>query len=215
MLKLASIIIAAGNSSRLGQPKQLIKLNNQTLISRITQIALSTTHSTTCILGANVQQISPLINNSRVNILLNQQWPQGMGTSIALGISQLPSQTDAAMILLSDQWLLTIEDIKQLIKQWNDAPEKIIASQYYDEKRQQETLGAPVIFPKKYFPALQQLRETGAKKLLQQLAHHVVKVPLSNAAFDLDTPEDLKHLVLYQAQMNKIKTENHYDKTQY
>lgn len=194
-MTLAVLIPAAGNSSRLGQPKQLVDFQGQPLLSR--QITLSTgiCNNVYCVLGANADIISEQINHAQCHFLYNQQWQQGLAHSIAFGISQLPNDISAVMILLADQWALNQQDLTQLITQWQAQPDNIHASQY----RQQ--IGVPAIFPQCYFAELTQLSgKNGAKQLLFKYQTQVTAMPIDNAAVDLDTPEQLNQLKIHTNQ---------------
>jgi len=104
MKKISSLILAAGNSSRLGQEKQLITVNGETLLRRISKLACNLTPQTLCILGFNSKNIREEIKNLNIDIAINKNWPEGMGTSIAYGVEQLANDVDGILILLCDQW---------------------------------------------------------------------------------------------------------------
>jgi len=101
------------------------------------------------------------------------------------------------MILLGDQWALTAQDLRVLLSHWQETPDKIIASSYFDKKQNKQILGPPTIFPRSYFSHLSELKETGARKLLLKYPDNVIQVELKNAGFDLDTPEDLEQFKHY------------------
>lgn len=202
-LKLAVLIIAGGNSSRLGQPKQLVKFNGKSLIQKTIQLAREVHHSKhqlhdiVCVLGFQYQSILDTLQLDQEIIIRNSQWEIGMGTSIAAGIQSLKNQADAVLILLCDQYLLTLADVNQLTASWeeNNLNEKmIIASQYQCQTSKKTILGAPAIFPKFYFDQLSQLTDKGARKILNNYSVQVIATPLKNSAFDLDTPQDLEQL---------------------
>ena len=191
---LGILVVAAGSSSRLGQPKQFIIIEGQPLITRVAQLASKFSKKVYCILGCEAEVISPRLERLPVVCLVNEHWQQGMGASIACGITQLSDDIDAALILLCDQWALTHADIEQLVDQWQADPEKIIASRYVDKKQTEPVCGVPVIFPRKYFAELTELKNSGGRKLLEYYCSEVINVGIANAAFDLDTPDDLRVL---------------------
>jgi len=193
--KLAGILIAAGNSSRLGQSKQLIKYQNLNLLNRSVALAEFATQNVWVILGSEAEQHSHSIVSKSVNLINNENWQQGMGTSIAKGIACLSEEYDGALILLCDQWALEQSDLFSLISRWQKNTDKIVCSQYYDQKANSEISGAPAIFPSAYFKQLSNLRDTGARKILQQNPQDVISLNLPNAGHDLDTPEDLTKLL--------------------
>jgi molybdenum cofactor cytidylyltransferase len=196
---LAIIIIAAGSSSRLGQPKQLVEFNDVNLLQRITILATSLSDNVSCILGYQAEVMQKKTSHLNIRTVINKIWQQGMGTSIALGVEQQIASVDGVLILLCDQWLIEREDLVSLINCWQRHPHKIIASRFKTQlnlnnsKNAHEINGSPAIFPSSYFEKLKTLKNSGAKKLLQNNSE-VVTVNLNNAQFDLDTPEDLKKL---------------------
>ncbi|MET1255065.1 nucleotidyltransferase family protein [Aliikangiella maris] len=219
---LAIILIAAGNSSRLGHPKQLINFAGKTLLERSCQLALSCSARVFVILGYEANKMQPLISQENIMPVFNTHWQQGMGTSIACGIEQVVALTQlaqssqksllkeqqtvntgsikGAMILLCDQWRLTQSDLQHLITTWQNNPHKIIASEYYEHKSSELIQGAPVIFPVQYFSQLAALTQTGARFLLKKNPQDVIAVPIENAAFDIDLAEDFKQLKIYEQQ---------------
>jgi len=191
---LGILVIAAGSSTRLGQAKQFIMIDGQPLITRIARLAGEFSKNVYCILGCEAEKILPRLEPLPVVCLINEHWQQGMGASIACGVAQLGDDIDAALILLCDQWALTHADIDQLVDQWQTNPKKIIASQYFDKKQAEPVCGVPVIFPRKYFAELTELKKIGGRKLLEYYRSEVIHVGIANAAFDLDTPDDLRIL---------------------
>lgn len=192
MDKLAVIILAAGSSSRLGHPKQLVTLHHSTLLRHTAQMACELTSDSICILGYDGLNISSQLDGLPIKSCQNPNWQQGMGSSIAYGVRNLKKNTQAVLILLCDQWQLTLLDLKNMVTCWQQSREKIIASLHF--QAQQPVIGVPAIFPRNYFKQLRQLRKTGAHKLLLENKQNLVTVELPNARFDLDTPQDLDYL---------------------
>ncbi len=189
--KLAIIILAAGSSSRLGQAKQLVKHNNMSLLQQTVKLALSVTDKVSCVLGHQAALLSEQINHLKVEIHRNQNWSIGMGTSIALGIKNLNTEPDGVLILLCDQWALSQTDLQTLIDNWQQQPDKIIASYFKSKQDGSKVIGSPVIFPSSYYKRLEKLQSAGAQSLLQN-NDQVIPIEINNAVFDLDTQEDLK-----------------------
>jgi len=192
--KLGIIVIAAGNSSRLGQPKQLVEIAGINLLQKTVNIAQRLSKTSVCVLGYNADRFEMKLHLADCKILVNKNWPQGMGSSIACATKFFEKKVNAVMILLCDQYRLTKVDYDQLVEQWQTKPDKIIASQYFDKKTKMVIEGAPAIFPKRYFAALMTLKEKGARDILRKNQEQIMTVLLENAAFDLDTEDDLKIL---------------------
>ncbi len=200
--KLSCILIAAGSSSRLHRSKQLVDYHGQPLLEKSLELAKSITDDVYCVLGFDAEKIKQAISLNGIEFILNRFWESGMGSSISAGVHALSSATDAVMIMLCDQWGLTNHDLNQLKALWNESQEKIVASRYYDKKRGEEVLGAPVIFPQHFFSELKALRQEGAKKLLQQHRANLTSVYIGNAAYDLDTQEDYE----FYKKINGVKS---------
>ncbi|HEY8537668.1 MAG TPA: nucleotidyltransferase family protein, partial [Steroidobacteraceae bacterium] len=116
-------------------------------------------------------------------------WEEGLASSLKCGLGTVPPSADGAMIVLGDQVRVTRDDLSRLLAAWRGQEHMIAAAAY------ERTIGVPAIFPRAYFPELAELRgDEGARKVLRRNVDHVVRVPMPNAAFDLDTPEDLRAL---------------------
>jgi len=184
------LVLAAGPSSRLGQPKQLVRLAGRPALHRVvTQAVALAGHAVTVVIGAHAREMTRLLTHSPASVIVNRQWEQGLASSIRHGISSLPPGCDAVLILLGDQVAVSAEDLKRLASAWKGQDSVIAASVY------QRQIGVPAIFPRWCFPELTRLRgDRGAKEVLERNAHRLVHVPMPNAAVDLDTPEDLAAL---------------------
>lgn len=189
--KSHTIILAAGASTRLGQPKQLVNLAGQPLLERICRAALSVEYQAiTVVLGAFSETIKEAIAHLPVRTVINEQWATGMGSSIAAGMSELPEGTDAVLLLLCDQPSVTAAYLAKLWEKWQEKQCLILASDYG------ESHGPPAIFDRKLFAELAALQgQAGAKKLMQAYRSQLELVDFPEGAFDLDTPEDLKRIL--------------------
>ncbi len=186
------LILAAGTSSRLGRPKQLLNIEGESLIERVIKESLKTDcQKIAVVLGAHFEKIKKEINNLPVNILMNENWQDGMSSSLQSGIRFLTKNSpspDAVIILLCDQPFVNTALLKKIIHAFQESGKGIIASRYNSK-----AAGVPVLFSKKYFDIiLQQEGQAGAKKLLRQYPEDVAYVEFLEGVFDIDTEEDLK-----------------------
>ncbi|PCI72929.1 MAG: hypothetical protein COB38_02505 [Gammaproteobacteria bacterium] len=213
--KIGIILIAGGNSSRLGHMKQMVKIEGKTFLQNSFEIAQQLSPFTITVLGYNQEKLISQVDENKS--IFNQDWPIGMGTSIALGVKHFIGGTedkntpvlDGVMIIQCDQYRLTFDDYSNLIEVWRNSDKGIVASQYLETSSEtcsktdadinpnKVTVGAPAIFSKFYYDKLLQLKEKGAKALLKQYSKDVEIVKLDDAAFDLDTNEDLNTFNLY------------------
>lgn len=190
MSSLHVLILAAGASSRLGQPKQLVKLGGRPALHGVVSVATALAgHAVTVIIGAHAAELTRLLAHSPASVIVNRHWEEGMASSIRFGIGSLPAATEAVLILLGDQVAVTADDLKRLAAAWKEQ-EGVIAAAMYDQR-----VGVPAIFPRVCFSELAGLRgDQGARQILERNSYRVVRVPMPNAAIDLDTPADLAAL---------------------
>ncbi len=185
------IVLAAGASTRLGEPKQLITLNGVTLLRRAVLTALATSHRPiVVVLGATSHLFRGELDGLDVAIVENKNWADGMGSSIRCGMEHLLSiqpSLDAALLMLCDQPFVSVGLLNALVEKHRATPESIIACDYG------ETVGVPVLFPKRVFFDLLCLRGSeGAKKLIVAQSYSTISFP--DGVFDVDTPADVVKL---------------------
>ena len=186
---LAALVLAAGASTRLGHPKQLVRYHGEFLVERAVRLAREAgADPVFVVLGANYSPIYEILSTvePRVRVLLNQAWAGGMGNSLALGAAAAERDgADDLLVLTCDQVLVTAEHLRLLVK--TSCRDHVVASEYAGHR------GVPALFPAFSFHALQALRgDFGARDLLGQ--EDVLAVPLPGGDIDIDTPQDLRDL---------------------
>jgi molybdenum cofactor cytidylyltransferase len=185
-MRVGTIILAAGESKRLGRPKQLAIFEGRTLIERAVDTAAQVTSPVVVVLGAFAEEIRPKIPTS-ARAVINDQWAAGMASSIQAGLSEIESQVDAVLLMVCDQPFVSEEDLAKIIER---APAGIVAAEY------EGTLGVPALFKREYFDRLRQLSGAeGAKKIILENQTRVARVPIPACAFDIDTTEDYQRLI--------------------
>jgi molybdenum cofactor cytidylyltransferase len=203
------LIIAAGQSKRLGEPKQLLKYNGQSFINRlIDTVNVAVNFPITLVLGANAEKIEKQLENTTLDIVINKDWEEGMASSIRVGLDHLIQkhekldskgrQLDGVMILVCDQPFIQAEHISSLLhlQQSTLLP---IAACYYAQ-----VLGTPALFHKSIFKDLLALKgDIGAKKIINAKEKEVAKLHFENGVIDIDTMEDyLKYIQQEEASNN-------------
>lgn len=187
------LILAAGSSSRLGEPKQLLNFKGNSLLRRVTEESLKTTDSVMVVTGSNHPEISQEIENLKVKIIENVNWNEGMGSSIHIGFRELLNSfptIENCIISVCDQPFIDAEVFSDLIQMQKDSQKGIVASKYAD------TLGTPVLFTKKYFEDLSNLSgQEGAKKLVQKFKDDTAEINFEKGAIDIDTQNDYQQLI--------------------
>jgi len=184
---LFAIVLAAGASTRFGSPKQLVRIAGRPLLhTAVTRASEVTGSALIVVLGSGAAELGALLKHSPGSVVINQDWREGLASSIRAGIARLPLTCAGALLLLADQPAVSTDDLKRLAGTWRKQPQYIAAALYAG------TVGVPAIFPRSLFPELAQLRgDAGARILLRRNAARVVRVPMPSAAIDVDTPEDL------------------------
>jgi molybdenum cofactor cytidylyltransferase len=182
-MSYGAVILAAGASSRLGIPKQLVRWKKETLLARSIRIAAEAgCHPVVVVLGACEAQIRSQCDLSRVIAVSNPRWTDGMGRSLSVGIAALSEHATVggAMVMTCDMPAVSAGHLLRLA-----ASGKAMASHYADRT------GVPAYFPREDWPALQALRGPhGARDLLTSAA----AIVLPGGDLDVDTPEDLRRL---------------------
>lgn len=191
-MTIATIILAAGGSTRLGgEPKQLLTQNGKTLVRQITEAALSLkTGPVVVVLGGNEEPIRTELTGLPIHAPVNTNWQQGLASSIQVGLNQLCDEpVDAFLVVLTDQPYVTSDLLQQLITTQHQTGRGIVACRYGVLGH----LGVPALFDIRYQSEFRQLSgDMGARKLIQQYANDCSEVLFPQAAIDLDTWQDVE-----------------------
>jgi molybdenum cofactor cytidylyltransferase len=193
-MPVAAIVLAAGGSRRLGQPKQLLLLNGETLIARALRVTGEAGAAPVLtVLGAQNDLISSSIGASGAVVVLNEHWQQGISTSINAGIRALAEYDPASqgvLLLGCDQPRLDVHHLGELIRVFHAQNGEAIAASTYGGIQ-----GVPAIFPRIAFSGLLGLRgDRGARALIASPPCAVVTVPFEGGEIDIDLPQDLAQI---------------------
>lgn len=183
------MILAAGESTRMGTLKQLLLLDGKPLLVRAVEAALaSPAWPVVVVLGAHAEKIRPVLARLPVLVVENPAWAEGMASSLRTGITtlrQFSRALDAALVALCDQPAFSVDTIAQLVAAQRATGRSIVAASYAGRH------GAPALFRREHFAALAALTgEEGARALLNGDPATMTAVDLPALALDLDTPED-------------------------
>ena len=189
--ELAGLLLAAGESSRLGEPKQLVTWHGKPLILSALEHALAVCGAgVTIVTGAYADQVEAAVAGKPVSLLKNSEWQRGIGSSVRCGITSIADTgARATLMLLSDQPLVSTDDLAALVRLWTKDADQPVATCFADGN------GVPAIFPERLFPALMGLPDhEGARGLLGDLPEdRLLRIP--GADLDIDTPDDLQQLL--------------------
>lgn len=194
MKNVGIIILAAGNSSRLGQPKQLLAYKETTLLKNTVKEASLVPHAVVIVVtGSNHELIEKELDNTAVKISFNPDWETGMSSSIVKGLKdllRLQPDIQKCIFTVCDQPFVTGALFTNLVEEDQKSGKGITASEYT------ATLGTPVLFDKKYFAELLELKgQDGAKKIITKYLDDTAKVPFEKGSIDIDTEDDYNKLI--------------------
>jgi molybdenum cofactor cytidylyltransferase len=192
---IGAIVLAAGASTRMGQPKQLLQFQGRSFLRNTVEVVVaSVCQPIVVVLGAYAEKMRPEVSQLPVQVLENPQWYDGMGASIRVGITALNSaaqEIEGVVLTLCDQPFISCNVINQLVAAYHSTGQGIIASEYAG------TLGVPALFSRKFFSDLMNLEATsGAKQVIKKYSDEVFCVSFAAGAIDIDTPEDYEGLAL-------------------
>jgi molybdenum cofactor cytidylyltransferase len=193
-MSLPVILLAAGGSRRLGQPKQLVRVGAETLLARAIRVAQEAeADPVIVVLGAEFGILHELIRHSQVTIVENSRWQEGIASSIRIGLATLRRvvpKSDGALIMSCDQPRLTVEHLQALRQRFEQHDRNAIVASSY-----QGVMGVPAVFPSQVFAELEMVRgDEGARRIITRRPHEVISVPFAGGEFDIDSPEDLARL---------------------
>ena len=185
-----AVVLAAGSSSRFGATKQLAEIDGVPLVKRAVDAAIaSRAAATVVVVGHDWQAVSAAIAPLAGFLVRNDDFEDGIGSSLSLAVRAARPAADAFVVLLADQPLVTAAHIDAIIDAWSGAADEIVATAFAG------TSGPPVLFPAGCFDDLALLHgDTGARALVQDSRFTVRNVEFADAAVDVDVPEDLNPL---------------------
>jgi CTP:molybdopterin cytidylyltransferase MocA len=193
-MPVAALVLAAGASRRLGQPKQLLIHRGETLLARAVRLAAEAgAVPVIAVLGAHYESILAAVPFNKMKNtfpVVNSAWEQGIATSIHAGLAALQDgapQASGALILGCDQPRLTGEHLRAMLEAFaTQATSAIVVSTYAGIQ------GIPAVFPCGVFAELRQLRgDQGARALFMQPTLPVIALPFPGGEVDIDLPADL------------------------
>ena len=192
-IKIAGIILAAGSSSRMGKPKQLLPFGKTTLLGQVIHNARqSILYEIIVVLGHGADKIQQRLDLSGTRTILNPAYPTGQSASLKAGLEAVSDPCQGIIFLLGDQPLVRADIINHLVFRFADFPDKIIIPCFEGQR------GNPVILPRSLFPHISSLSgDKGARALFDRFKHLILRVPVADPAIlmDVDTPADYEGLI--------------------
>ena len=185
---MLAIVPAAGESQRLGQPKQLIEYRGKTLLSRCVDTVIAVCPDVLVVTGACREHVMATLAPATPTVH-NPDWRAGLGSSLACGVARAAAgDYDAVLVVLPDQPLVGAGDLERLLAEFRSHPGQVVCAGYAG------TRGVPAILPRRLFDDLLALRgDRGARSVIAgEAGARIVAIP--GAAIDIDTPADLAQL---------------------
>lgn len=190
---IAAVILAAGQSSRMGQHKLLLPvLGKPLLLHAVDHATAAGFDEVLVVVGYRAAALREMLSGYPVRVIENPAYAQGQSTSLRAGVAALAPQTEAAMILLADQPLVNTAILQRLIQAWRDSGRPIVAPFYGGQR------GNPVLFARALFPELLSVTgDQGGREILQRHAQDIEPVQIADAttALDLDTWQEYQALL--------------------
>ncbi len=192
----AGIILAAGTSTRLGQPKQLLRLKGKYIIERVLDAALnSTLDKIVLVLGDAHQKILHVLGeklqHAKLQVEINPHYQKGQSQSLRVGLSKIKDDFAAVMFLLGDQPMLNSATINILLERFWAAGKDVCVPIYRGKRK------TPAIFGRRFYTQLMDIKgDMGARKIIQAHPDRVLTVEIDDPLcfWDIDTPQDFEKL---------------------
>jgi molybdenum cofactor cytidylyltransferase len=185
--KVAGIILAAGQSKRMGKVNKLLtEYKGKTFIRRVADSALSANlDEVIVVIGNDADRIKAELSGLSVTFVHNQNFAEGISSSLKAGVEALGSDIDAALVMLADMPLITKDTVRKIVSSYCCEPQSRIIIPYCKGQR-----GNPVLWPRNYFRELASLSgDRGARQLFKVYAQAIHKVELGEEVLlDIDTP---------------------------
>jgi molybdenum cofactor cytidylyltransferase len=212
---IAVVILAAGNSSRMGKPKQLLPVGGKPLLQRPIDAArnisnakeaISSAVSVFVVLGANSEEIRQAVDFDRCQLLENTGWPEGMSTSIVVALKciqeQLP-ETIAVLLVMGDQPWVTESHLAKIIAKHESTGLPVVVSQFCAKGSDEKIPGPPALFARELFADLLKLEgDAGARAVVMANAARMATVDFPLGTIDIDTETDYASLLAAMSTSN-------------
>lgn len=186
--EVAAVVLAAGQSRRMGEPKLLLRWKGLSLLRRAAEAATKACQRVVVVVGPEVDRMRAELVGLPVTVVVNPDPGQGIASSLRCGLGAV-GDAAAVLLVLADQPAVGPQHLRRLLELRRKTGARVVAASYG------ETVGVPAVFARELFFELFALEgDVGAKGVLQRHRHEVLLVPVPEAACDVDTPQDWERL---------------------
>jgi 4-nitrophenyl phosphatase len=192
LTKVAAIILAAGESTRFGQPKQLLDWGGVPLLAHIADQALAAELAPViAVLGYRAESVCAALSTRPVQAVMNWRWEEGLSTSVKVGLAALPPETEAVVLIQCDQPLLTADLLQALVTRFGETGAAIVHPTHAGQR------GTPTLFARRLFSELAAVSgDVGGRTVIARHADEAATVGVADpdVLADIDTPADYERL---------------------
>ena len=189
---IGAVILAAGASNRMGEPKQLLRLGGKTLLEQVLDSARSAAvDEIVVVLGAAAENIRQQVDLSKTKVVINSSYQQGMGTSLGAGLAALDPAINAVLILLGDQPFVRPATLDRICEEYRRSHAQIVIPLYKGFR------GNPVLLDRSVFPEVMALSgDVGCRAIFGDHLEGIVKLPVDDVGIllDIDSKADFEKL---------------------
>ncbi len=192
--RVATVVLAAGASRRMGEHKLLLDVGGEPMIRRTVRNALGFASSETVVVtGHRAEEVEAALAGLPIRLVRNPFHEQGQPTSVAAGVRALTLTCDAVMVILGDQPQVTPAHMRALVEAWEKREDNAIVVPHHEGKR-----GNPIVFGVRHVPeVVSGVVNVGCRRLIETHPDNVARVEFDSDVYtvDCDTPEDYARLL--------------------